>query len=84
MRNLIRRFILFLVRRQLGVKKYTYFRFVGQKSDAVYYFTPSDILKRENVFGKIRIRQSSVSLNWLLNPNCEIEEVLYENLTVYR
>lgn len=78
----MRRFIIFLVRRHLGLKKFQWFRFVNQKSnDDVYYFTSTKILKIEkDSNGLVRIRDSSVSLNWLLDDECEIE--IIESLEV--
>lgn len=40
------RFIIFLIRKKLGLKKFEHFKFIGQKSDAVYWFTESNIMKR--------------------------------------
>lgn len=65
------RLIIFLVRKHLGLKKYEYFQFVNQKSDAMYYFTDTAVMKMDTGLPK----QSSVSLNWLLNDKCEIRRV---------
>ncbi len=64
----MRRFVIFLIRTRLGLKKYERFRFVGQKSDAVYYFTTDSVCKvwRGQTF------QSGVSVNWLLDDECKI------------
>lgn len=67
----MRRFIIFLIRKKLGLKKYEKFTFVGQKTDAVYYFTESNIMK----FWHNQTTLSSVSLNWLLDNECKIERV---------
>lgn len=76
----MRRFIIFLVRRHLGLKKFQWFRFVNQKSnDDVYYFTSTKIMKFENGTTGF-IRDSSVSLNWLLDDECKIE--IIKNLEV--
>lgn len=64
----MRRLIIFLIRKNLGLKKYENFQFVGQKSNAVYYFTETNIMKRWH--GQTTL--SSVSLNWLLDKDCEI------------
>ena len=66
--------IVFLVRRKLGVKKCEYFRFTNQKSTDVYFFVGNRLYKHlgGNMFN---YRESSVSLNWLINPNCKIEKV---------
>lgn len=68
----MRRFIIYLIRKKLGLKKFENFKFVGQKSDAVYYFTESNIMKRMST-GKTML--SGVSVNWLLDNECEIEIV---------
>ena len=62
---------MFLVRSKLGLKRYEIFRFEGQKSSAVYYFTEDKIIKSLNN----KITQSGVSLNWLLNEDCKIEKM---------
>ena len=64
----MRRLVIFLIRKKLGLKKYENFRFVGQKSDAVYYFTECAVMKR----WRDQTTLSSVSLNWLLDKDCEI------------
>jgi len=69
----MRRLIIFLIRKKLGLKKFEQFQFVNQKSGAIYYFTESNILKK-NVNGKIEA--SGVSLNWLLHDDCEIVRCL--------
>ena len=65
----MRRLIIFLIRKRLGLKKYEDFRFVNQKSDAVYYFSEIGVMKRWR--GQTML--SSVSVNWLLDKDCEIE-----------
>lgn len=67
----MRRFIIFLVRKKLGLKKYEKFRFDNQKSDAVYYFTESNVMK----YWHNQTTLSSVSINWLLDDDCVIEKV---------
>lgn len=67
----MRRFVIFLIRKKLGLRKYEKFKFVGQKSDAVYYFTESNVLK----FWHNQTTLSGVSVNWLLDDDCEIERV---------
>ena len=67
-----KRFIIFLVRRHLGLKKCEYFVFKNQKSPTdYYYFTKDKIIKVEGS----KCIPSSVSLNWLLDENCEIEKL---------
>jgi hypothetical protein len=67
----MRRFIIFLIRKRLRLKTYENFKFVGQKSDAVYYFTESTVMKRWR--GQTML--SGVSINWLLDKGCKIERV---------
>lgn len=66
---MIRRLIILLMRMRFGVKKYEEFRFNNQKSDVdTYFFTDTQLLKIE----KSKVRPSGVSLNWLLDDECEI------------
>lgn len=67
----MRRFVIFLIRKKLGLKKYEKFKFVGQKSNAVYYFTESNVMK----FWHGQTVLSGVSVNWLLDNECKIERV---------
>lgn len=67
----MKRLVLYLIRKRLGVKKYESFRFEGQKSNAVYYFTEAGVMK--NWRGVIE--PSNVSINWLLNDECKVHSV---------
>lgn len=67
----MKRLILFLVRKKLGLKKYEPFKFANQKTSATYYFTPVEIIKEHD---KI-VESSGVSLNWLLDDRCVIVKV---------
>lgn len=67
----MRKFVIFLIRKKLGLRKYEMFKFVGQKSDAVYYFTESNVMKRWR--GQTTL--SGVSVNWLLDNECAVERV---------
>lgn len=67
----MKRLIIFLIRKRLGLKKNETFQFVNQKSDAVYYFTGTKVMKLW--FGVTE--PSRVSLNWLLDDECEITKV---------
>ena len=69
--RLMRKFVLFLIRKKLGLNKYEEFRFIGQKSDAVYWFTNYRLMKRWR--GQTML--SGVSVNWLLDKDCKIERV---------
>lgn len=65
----MKRLIIFLIRRHLGLKKNEYFRFPDQKSDALYYFSETAVMK---AIMDGMVIPSTVSLNWLLNPDCVI------------
>lgn len=67
----MKKLILFLVRKRLGLKEYQLFQFTNQKDKTVYYyFEPERIVKK---YPRGVIYPSSVSLNWLLDDECEIE-----------
>ena len=65
----MKRLILFLFRRRLGLKKYEPFQFNNQKSDAVYYFTEDGIMK----IWKNVAEKSHVSVNWILDDECLVK-----------
>lgn len=74
---MLKRLIYFLVRKKLGVKKFEKFKFANQKSDYdFYYFGADKLIKCEHddeldsVF-----MPAGVSLNWLLDDNCEIRKM---------
>lgn len=66
----MKRFILYLVRKRLGLAKYEPFRFDNQKSNAVYYFTDDAVMKA----WRGCVEKSGVSLNWLLDDECVIKK----------
>lgn len=69
----MKRLIVFLIRRRLGLKKGEWFRFANQNSPAdVYYFTDHGVVKL--VHGR-NARPSRVSLNWLLDDECVVRKV---------
>lgn len=69
----MKRIIIFLIRKKLGLKKRQRFRFTNQKSrHDYYYFTNDALMKYDSTF--MVIVPSDVSLNWLLNDKCEIEK----------
>ena len=73
---MINKFIVFLIRRRLRLKKYQRFRFKNQKTDNVYYFTEYRLIKiPEDKRIVSRAEKSLVSLNWLLSDECEVEIV---------
>ena len=67
----MRKIVIFLIRKRLGLKKYEKFQFVGQKTSAVYYFTESNLMK----YWRNQTMLSGVSLNWLLDNECKIKRV---------
>lgn len=67
----LKRLVIFLVRKRLGLKKYEHFQFDNQKSDATYFFSDAVVMKDTGN----TVRLSTVSLNWLLNDDCKITKV---------
>ena len=67
---MLKRLIIFLVRLNLRVKLREPFQFVGQKSNAVYYFAEDGLMKA----WRGSIMKSGVSLNWLLDKDCVIKK----------
>ncbi len=68
----MKKFIIFLIRKRLGLKKQELFQFSNQKSSAVYYFDDDAIYKINNwtPASPSCLTESSVSLNWLLSDEC--------------
>ena len=72
----MKRLIIFLVRKKLGLKKGEHFRFVNQSSPYnTYYFTDDAVMKHFGRWKSSDDVKSSVSLNWLLDDECEIIKV---------
>ena len=72
----MKRLIIFLVRKKLGLKKGEHFRFVNQSSpDNNYSVTDDAVMKRFGRWTGPDDVKSSVSLNWLLDDECEIVKV---------
>ena len=72
--------IIFLVRKKLGLKKGEHFRFVNQSSPYnTYYFTDDAVMKHFGRWKGSDDVKSSVSLNWLLDDECEIAKVEDKN-----
>lgn len=69
---MITRLVLMLIRIKLGLKKYESFTFTNQKTSSIYWFTPTKLMKNERGI----TRPSTVSLNWLLDKECEIRIVI--------
>ena len=72
----MKRLIIFLVRKKLGLKKGEYFRFANQLNPYnTYYFTDDAVMKHFGRWKGSDDVKSSVSLNWLLDDECEIVKV---------
>lgn len=69
----MRKFILFLIRRRFGLKKWQGFQFAGQKSKDNWYFFGKDYIWKVSPHSKEFFKPSNVSLNWLLNDACDIK-----------
>lgn len=65
---MLKRLVIFLVRKKLGLAKNEMFQFVNQKTSAVYYFTDDAVMKMWHG----TVEKSGVSLNWLLDDECKI------------
>ena len=80
MHRLLKRLIIFLVRKRLGLKKGERFQFHNQASKHdTYYFDSECVLKdhyKSN--GYEVIAHSHVSLNYLLDDRCKIVKVKEE------
>lgn len=70
----MKKLIIFLIRRKLGLKKYQSFQFAGQKNKKdLYWFEDNCLMKEEYIDDNtISFKPSNVSLNWLLNDECDI------------
>lgn len=69
----MRKFILFLIRRKLGLRKYQHFQYANQKSNAEYFFGDQCIVKMwKDKYDTIKCEYSHVSVNWILSDECEI------------
>ena len=70
----MKKLILFLIRKRLGLKKGESFRFSNQKSESNFYFFDDDgIIRYDPVFNFAKY--SDVSLNYLLSNECEIIKI---------
>lgn len=69
----MKKLILFLVRRRLGLKKFEPFKFANQKSATdEYFFGSFGVMKMTSAPIIPIVTKSNVSLNWLLSNECEI------------
>ena len=79
MNRLTKRLIIFLVRKRLDLKKYEAFRFSNQKSKTeFYYFSDTEVRKIGGMYFEAGSEPSSVSLNWLLDDNCQIKKLGFD------
>lgn len=66
----MREFIIYLVRKRLGLRKYQHFKFKNQRSKREFYWFTDDYIMKKLANGNEEL--SGVSLNWLLNDECEV------------
>jgi hypothetical protein len=68
----MKKLIIFLIRKRLGLGKRELFQFSNQKTSAVYYFDDDVIYKVNdwNINSQSCLTESGVSLNWLLSDEC--------------
>lgn len=73
----LKRLIIFLIRKRLGLELFEEFQFANQRSQYHrYYFAPDKLIKIESFGGNYEHeRDSNVSLNWLLNDECKIRKI---------
>lgn len=76
----MKKLIIFLIRRHLGLKKLEGFTFIEQKSNNYYYFTDDALIKIWRNSGEIE--KSHVSLNWLLDDKCVIVKEPTKNTNI--
>ena len=69
----MKKLILFLVRKYLGLRLYEEFQFVNQKTNNRYYFSEEGIMRYEP--DTLSSHLSGVSLNWLLDDECVIKRI---------
>jgi hypothetical protein len=72
---MIRRIVIFLIRKKFGLKAYECFQFNNQSNDAVYYFTDIELKKRRS---SSKVYISGCSINWLLDESCAIKKLGYD------
>lgn len=68
----MKKLIIFLIRKRLGLGKRELFQFSNQKTNAVYYFD-DDVIYKVNDWSPDSsscLTESGVSLNWLLSDEC--------------
>ena len=70
MNEILKRLIIFLVRKKIGVKKRCRFQFDNQKSTTEYYWFSNTKFMKKCSDGTEE--EAHVSLNWLLDDNCKV------------
>lgn len=72
----MKKIIIFLIRKRLGLKKYQYFKFTNQKTQDMYSFTNTRLVKTIMKNGRrVKAVPSGASLNWLLNSECKVHKL---------
>lgn len=66
----MKKLVIFLIRKRLGLKKMETFTFVGQKSPTYYFFTDDALIKVWRNTGNTE--KAHVSLNYILSDECTI------------
>lgn len=66
----LKKLIIFLLCKKIGVKKYEKFRFNNQKSEIEFYWFTNTNIRKLKEDGSVE--NAHVSLNWLLDDECEI------------
>ena len=79
----MKKLIIWLIRKKLGLKKEERFRFSNQKSTlSYYYFTDKELMKvhfnNDIVFKSVVCRPSTVSLNFLLSDEIKVVRLGHE------
>ena len=72
---LLKRLIVFLIRRRLKLRVGDFFIFNNQHTHSIYWFEKCCLMKMQ--YGIIS--KSNVSLNWLLNDKCKITNFKKDN-----
>lgn len=70
MSNLLTKTIIFLICKKLGIRRQQAFQFANQKSELEFYWFEDTRLRKFREDGEEE--DAHVSLNWLLDDNCEI------------
>lgn len=71
----MKRLIISLICKKLGVKTRELFRFTNQKKKDIYYFSSTELRKFEP--GSDDSVLSDVGLNWLLSDECKVTKNIF-------